>query len=94
MSINQRNGKGIYTDHAMKLDTTKEIAMLQRNEKGKEDTDYTKILVQRVKGQSRIFGFVTVGQKCPIAYIGYSKMTDQYPNRSTWRCRRNAQNSL
>lgn len=40
MSVNQRNAKGIIVDHVLKLDMAKEIAMIQRNEKGKQARQY------------------------------------------------------
>lgn len=40
MSPNQRSAKSIITDHAIKLDMAKEIAMIQRNDKGKQARQY------------------------------------------------------
>lgn len=40
MSVNQRSAKGIIINHEIKLDMAKEIAMIQRNEKGKQARKY------------------------------------------------------
>jgi anti-repressor protein len=40
MSANQRSAKGIIINHEIKLDMAKEIAMIQRNEKGKQARKY------------------------------------------------------
>lgn len=40
MSANQRSAKGIIINHEIKLDMAKEIAMIQRNEKGKQARQY------------------------------------------------------